>query len=76
MLKQKQTCEMNIQRVAAKRIPYARYKTTVDLFHFSLFCLWSIQEGGLFQSHIVSYPVVCVKQILHCLIFHIIFRGM
>ena len=30
-------------------LPYARDKTAVDLFHFSLFCLWCIREGGLFS---------------------------
>ena len=29
------------------QIPYAYDKTAVSLFHFSLFCLWSIREGGL-----------------------------
>ena len=39
-------------------IPYARDKTAVDLFHFSLFCLWSIREGGLFKEvvYLVNLP--------------------
>ena len=39
-------------------IPYARDKTAVDLFHFSLFCLWSIREGSLFNKavYLVNLP--------------------
>ena len=39
-------------------IPYARDKTAVDLFHFSLFCLWAIREGGLFKKvvHLFNLP--------------------
>ena len=33
-----------------KIAPYARDKTAVDLFHFSLFCLWSIRESVLFKK--------------------------
>ena len=35
-------------------VPYARDKTVVDLFHSSLFCLWSIREGGLFKKAVYS----------------------
>ena len=39
-------------------IPYARDKTAVDLFHFPLFCSWSITEGGLFKMavYLVNLP--------------------
>ena len=31
-------------------LPYAREKTAVGLFLYSLFCLWSIREGSFFQK--------------------------
>ena len=39
-------------------ILYARDKTAVDILIFSLFCLWSIREGGLFKKvvYLVNLP--------------------
>ena len=45
-------------RLEIKELPYARDKTAVDLFHFLLFCLWSIREASLFKKvvYLVNLP--------------------
>ena len=51
------------------RTAYARDKTAVDLFHFSLFCLWFIQKGGLFKKtgYLVNLPIDGKPDEISCL---------
>ena len=41
-------------------LPYAHEQTAVALFHFSLVCLWSIQEDGKFMQavYLVNLPSI------------------
>ena len=58
-------CIQSMKSIFSLLLPYARDKTAVDLFHFSLFCLWSIREGSLFKNAVyftnsISNWVVCL----------------
>ena len=44
--------QLRITFLGIKLLPFAREKTAIGLFHFSLFCLWSIQEIGLFKRSV------------------------